>query len=308
MANVLEAVHPDRGLAQPIFAPPEWCQNRMGHPAAGVEIADRFTGGRARRSPDELVRPPGGRGRSALAGGPGDEFGDFLGLLLVEDPPGHAAGGGAVDAVFDRVEDAAFGRLDRRFDRFRAPFRWSRGSEQFVQVGGVVAVGSGRVERVAGAAVGLEERLAALQVGGDLLVPRGIALGAEGEPGDDHREDEDEDPEPDEGALAHSAARILLPPDPARFFRYQGHIRRSAHSPQRGFGRQIARPWRIRLTCSSWASPGGTMASISSWARSKEALAGKSPSRPPTRWTWTSTGTSGIPQVKIRTQAAVLRP
>src|SRR4051812_16367884 len=94
----------------------------------------------------------------------------------------------------------------------------------------------------------------------------------------------------------------------ARFSRYHGHIRRSAHSPQRGFGRQTVRPCRIRLTWNSWASAGGTIAIISSWARSKEALAGKRPRRPPTRWTWTSTGISGIPQVKISTQAAVLRP
>ena len=32
-------------------------------------------------------------------------------------------------------------------------------------------------------------------------------------------------------------------------------------------------------------------------------MGGKRPSRPPTRWTWTSTGISGIPQVKISTQA-----
>src|SRR5659263_372484 len=51
--------------------------------------------------------------RLTLAGGVGDEFGHFFGLLLVEDAGGHAAGSGAVDAVFDRVEDAAFGRFDR---------------------------------------------------------------------------------------------------------------------------------------------------------------------------------------------------
>ena len=39
-----------------------------------------------------------------------------------------------------------------------------------------------------------------------------------------------------------------------------------------------------------------------------EAFGGKRPSRPPTRWMWTSTGISGMPQVKISTQAAVLRP
>ena len=53
-----------------------------------------------------------GRASSALAGGVGDEFGDFFGLLAVEDAGRHPArGGAAVDAVFDRVEDAAFGRL-----------------------------------------------------------------------------------------------------------------------------------------------------------------------------------------------------
>src|SRR6201999_4554056 len=98
------------------------------------------------------------------------------------------------------------------------------------------------VERVAGAAVDLEQRLAALQIGGDALVALlGIALGVEDQPGDDDREDDDQQAEDDEGPLAHLAARILsapLParPLPARLSRYQGHIRRSAHSSQRGFG------------------------------------------------------------------------
>ena len=53
-------------------------------------------------------------GCSAFAGGGGDEFGDFFALLLVEDAARHPArSGGAVDAVFDGVEDAAFGRFDR---------------------------------------------------------------------------------------------------------------------------------------------------------------------------------------------------
>ena len=104
--------------------------------------------------------------------------------------------------VFDRVEDAAFGRFDR-VRRGRAARRPGR-SEQFVEIGPVVAVGSRRVERVAGAAVGLEQRLAALQVRGDLLVPGlGVALGAECQPGDDHCEKQDQQSEDDEGALAH---------------------------------------------------------------------------------------------------------
>src|SRR4051794_267874 len=253
--------------------------------------------------------PPPRARLSALAGRGGDELGHFFGLLFVEDAAGHAPGSAAVDSVFDRVEDAAFGRFDRALDFFGIAFRRTGRRQKFVKVGGVVAVGPGRVERVAGAAVGLEQRLAALQVGRDLLIAaRRVALGAKGEPWNHDCEDEDEDPEPDEGALAHLAARILLARPSARFSRYQGHIRRSAHSPQRGFGRQMVRPWRIRLTWNSWASSGGTIAAISSWARSKEALAGKRPRRPPTRWTWTSTGISGIPQVKISTQAAVLRP
>src|SRR4051794_1383013 len=248
-----------------------------------------------------------------LACGVGDEFGDFLGLALVEDARRHPARRRrAVDAVFDRVEDATFGLRLGFFDFLLAAFRRARGGEEFVEVRRVVAVGPGGVQRVAGAAIGLEERLPFLQARGDVLRPRGrVPLGAEDGEGDCDCEEDDDDPEPDEGALAHSAARILddlLPPASARFFRYQGHIRRSSHSPQRGFGRQTARPWRIRLTCSSCASSAGTIASISSWARSKEALAGKSPRRPPTRWTWTSTGISGMPQVKISTQAAVLRP
>ena len=53
---------------------------------------------------------------------------------------------------------------------------------------------------------------------------------------------------------------------------------------------------------------GGVIASISSWASSKEAFGRNNPSLPPTRWTWVSTGISGRSKVKIITQAAVFRP
>src|SRR4051812_23528482 len=51
----------------------------------------------------------------------------------------------------------------------------------------------------------------------------------------------------------YSAALDPAGRGPARFLfaRYQGHIRRRPHSPQRGFGRQTARPCWIRLMCSS---------------------------------------------------------
>src|SRR4051794_5188781 len=92
----------------------------------------------------------------ALAGGGGDEFGDLFGLFAAEDPGRHPSGRGrAVDAVFDRVEDAFLDLLDRGL-----VFGRSGGREQLVEVGREVAVGSRRVERVAVAAVGLEEGLA----------------------------------------------------------------------------------------------------------------------------------------------------
>ena len=95
-------------------------------------------------------------GPSAFAGGAGDEFGDFLRLLFVEDAARHPARRGrAVDAVFDRVEDAAFGRFDRRFRGFWPPSGGPEGASSSSRFGAVVAVGAGRVERVAGAAVGL---------------------------------------------------------------------------------------------------------------------------------------------------------
>ncbi len=62
-------------------------------------------------------------------------------------------------------------------------------------------------------------------------------------------------------------------------------------------------------SCAARRRPRGRRSPASRRGRvSKEAFSGKRPSRPPTRWTWTSTGISGMPQVKIRTQAAVLRP
>ena len=83
----------------------------------------------------------------------------------------------------------------------------------------------GGVERVAVAAVDLEEGLARLQVGGDLLrAARRVAVRAEGEPGDEDREENHQQPEDDEGLLAHFRAA-----------RYQGHIRRSCAVPAAGF-------------------------------------------------------------------------
>ena len=62
-------------------------------------------------------------------------------------------------------------------------------------------------------------------------------------------------------------------------------------------------------SCAARRRPRGRRSPASRRGRvSKEAFSGKRPSRPPTRWTWTSTGISGMPQVKISTQAAVLRP
>ena len=63
------------------------------------------------------------------------------------------------------------------------------------------AVGAGLVERVAGAAVGHEQVLALLQVGGDAL-RRGLlaALAADRPGGDQDREQQRDDAEHDEGA------------------------------------------------------------------------------------------------------------
>ena len=98
-----------------------------------------------------------------------------------------------------------------------------------------------------------KRRLAALQVGGDLLVARRrVALGAEHQPGDDDREDQDQQAEDDEGSFAHVFAADAKRRDTTvALARYQGHIRRSSHSSQRGFGRQSSRPCRIRFMCSS---------------------------------------------------------
>ena len=58
----------------------------------------------------------------AAAGGLRDELGDLLGLLAGEDAARHPARGGAVDAVVDRVEDAALGRSRSSAARCR---RWA---------------------------------------------------------------------------------------------------------------------------------------------------------------------------------------
>src|SRR5262249_11055036 len=147
-------------------------------------------------------------------------------------------------------------------------------------------------QRVTGAAVDHEEVLARLQARRNVLRRGGLRALVRVRPGrDPDAEDEDDQPEDDEGAPLHLARGSILPR-----FRYQGHILRSPHSRQRGFGRQIARPWRIRLMCSSYASSGGVMASISSCASSNDAPGRNSPRRPPTRWTWVSTGISGLPK------------
>ena len=97
---------------------------------------------------------------SALAGGVGDEFGDFFGLFAGEDAGRHPARGrAAVDAFVDRVEDAAFELLRSSFSVRRRPGRRRAVRRDWAEV----AVGAGRVERVAGAAVGLEQRLALLR-------------------------------------------------------------------------------------------------------------------------------------------------
>ena len=107
-------------------------------------------------------------------------------------PPGIRPGvRAAVDAFFDRVEDAAFGRFDR-FLGGGAGWRPGRG-QQFVEVGPEVAVGARRVERVAGAAVRLEEALPGFRSAEtSSRAPRRVAVGAEDEPRDQDREDEDQ--------------------------------------------------------------------------------------------------------------------
>src|SRR5215203_2094627 len=52
--------------------------------------------------------------RLILAGGRGDEFGDLFGLFAAEDRGRHPPlRGCAVDALFDRVEDAFLDLVDR---------------------------------------------------------------------------------------------------------------------------------------------------------------------------------------------------
>src|ERR1700744_992491 len=151
------------------------------------------------------------RAGSAGAGGGADEFGDFFLLLGVQDRRGHAAGRVGVDAFLLRVQDSFGGA----FGGFRGFSLAGRG-EKFVEVRAVVAVGARRVERVAGAAIRLEQGLARLQVRRNLLGARvGIAAATEGQPRDDHREDEEKCAEGDESAFAHGeAARILTPGTP----------------------------------------------------------------------------------------------
>lgn len=96
--------------------------------SAGPNPRTCFRMATARVRPSELrdtARPgvPAGRaatgyetGSLTLAGGVGDEFGDFFGLLTGDDSGRHPAGRGAVNTVFDRVENAAFDRC--LFTRF----------------------------------------------------------------------------------------------------------------------------------------------------------------------------------------------
>ena len=72
-----------------------------------------------------------------------------------------------------------------------------------------------------------------------------------------------------------------------------GAARSAAHAGRWAW--QVRRPWRSRLTCSSSSAPGGVIRSISSCSFSNGALAGRSPSRVPTRETCVSTGTSRRP-------------
>ena len=204
--------------------------------------------GRIAPSLRRLVGPSAGG--SALAGGGGDEFGDFFRpARSLRMPPRHAArGGGAVDAVFDRVEHAAFGRFDRRFGA--SPFGGPDGRQQFVEVRRRSCRrcrprrACGRCRSWSGTAPGRSSGRPAT-----FWAPRRRRrrLERKASQGMTTARTSDQEPEDDEGAFAHLAARILL----ALRQRYQGHIRRSSHSPQRGFGRQSSRPWRIRFMCSS---------------------------------------------------------
>ena len=190
----------------------------------------------------------------------GDEFGDFFGLLFVEDAGGHPArGGAAVDAVFDRVEDPAFGRFDRllrgrpfrRAVRARAVRRgWARSCRRCRP-----SRACGRCRSWSGRGDWPPFRLA-----GDLLVAGfRVALGVEDQPGDHDREDDDQQTEDDEGALAHLCRRpgSTRPSGGAditggsasrgtRGTSAAARTRRSAAS-----GGRASRPWRIRFMCSS---------------------------------------------------------
>ena len=130
------------------------------------------------------------------------------------------------------------------------------GDEQLIEVRPDDAVGAGGGERVAGPAVGREHVLRLLVGGGDLdRAGLRVTLLAEGDERQHQDAERREDSEEDEWPLAHRVGKLPTHAEPAArrapLCRYQGHIRRSSHSPHRGIGRQTRRPWVIRLMCSS---------------------------------------------------------
>ena len=239
-----------------------------------------------------------------------------LRLLLVEDAAGHPArGGGAVDAVFDRVEDAAFGLL-RSFPR-RSGLPAGRRAR-------AVRRGSGRScrrcppRRACGRCRSWSGRATGRSSGRRRPSGRRSSaspLERKASQGMTTARTRISRPKTMKVRLLISAARdTTRSPAAARIsasLAFAGTRGTSAAARTR---RSAASGGRARArggsgSCAARRRPrAATIASISSWARSKEAFGGKRPSRPPTRWTWTSTGISGMPQVKISTQAAVLRP
>src|SRR4051794_25844660 len=145
----------------------------------------------------------------------GDELGHGLGLGALDDALGHPP----PEPVLDRGQDGCVGGLD--------PVRaLGRGPEPLIQVWTDDAIGSGRGERVAGAAVDLEQLESLLVARRHRSFGGGLARSLLGERPERQRDqaDDREDAEDDEGPLAHSlpptldgagGAEILTAPMPA---------------------------------------------------------------------------------------------
>ena len=199
-------------------------------------------------------------------------------------------------------------RCPRRLGAFGAALR-----QQVVEVGADDAVGAGGGERVAGAAVGREQLLRRLRPRRSTCDRRRLLVPpcARAMNGITSTHTAAKIPKMTKGVLL---IRLRRPGKRAQILAPSRSASTRAHAPQAALA--AARPaagrpgGRARSgSCAARRRPrAAVIASISSCASSNEAPGRNRPSRPPTRWTWVSTGISGRPKAKISTQAAVLRP